>query len=103
MIQEETWEIRYKWRYFGNALKMSSLILDMIEEEYDYTRDHYREVVRRWLKMTDPKPKWQTLVIALREIKEETLAKYIRSTFTVGESFMPIDGVITYVQIMSLA
>lgn len=68
---------------------MPPLILDMIEEEYDYTRDHYREVVKRWLKMTDPKPKWQTLVIALRDIKEETLAKYIRSTFTVGEFSIP--------------
>lgn len=84
LIQEETWEIRYKWRYFGNALKMPQLVMDTIVEEYDYTRDHYREVVKRWLRMTDPKPKWQTLVTALRDIKEETLAKYIRSTFTVA-------------------
>ena len=84
LITEETWEIRYKWKYFGNALKMDPLVLDTIEEELDYIREYYREVVRQWMKMTDPKPKWQVLVTALRDINEETLAMYMRSTFTVG-------------------
>lgn len=92
---EETWEIRYKWRYFGAALKMSPLVLDGIEEEVNYMRECYREVVRRWMKQTEPtKPTWQDLVTALREVREDTLALYIRSTFTVGESqtfpFLPL-------------
>lgn len=33
LIMDETWEIRYKWRYFGRALKMSEILLDGIEEE----------------------------------------------------------------------
>ena len=85
LIQEETWEVRYKWRYLGNALKMPRLVLDMIEEEYDYTREYYREVVRRWLRMTEPKPTWQALVTALRDVEEQPLARYLRRSFTVGE------------------
>ena len=64
---------------------MEPLVLDTIEEELDYIREYYREVVRQWMKMTDPKPKWQVLVTALRDINEETLAMYMRSTFTVGK------------------
>lgn len=84
LIMDETWEIRYKWRYFGRALKMSEILLDGIEEEVNYIRECYREVVRRWMKQTNPKPTWQVLVIALRDVKEFTLAKYIRSTFAVA-------------------
>ena len=86
LVMEETWEIRYKWRYFGAALKMSPMVLDGIEEEVTYTRECYREVVRRWMKQTEPtKPTWQALVTALREVKEDNLAMYIRRTFTLGE------------------
>ena len=52
--------------------------------QVNYMRECYREVVRRFMKQTDPKPTWQTMVTALRDISEFTLAKYIRSTFTFG-------------------
>lgn len=92
LVMEETWEIRYKWRYFGAALKMSPMVLDGIEEEVNYTRECYREVVRRWMKQTEPtKPTWQALVTALREVKEDTLAMYIRRTFTLAPD-IEMDG-----------
>lgn len=85
LIIEETRHIYFKWRRLGNALKMSPVLLDTMEEEIYYLRECHNEVVRLWMKQTDPKPKWQALVIALREIKDERLANHIRSTFTVGE------------------
>ena len=85
LILEETRHICWKWRRLGNALKMSPVVLDTIEEDVYYMRESYNEVVRQWMKGTEPKPKWQTLISALREVKEATLAKHLRSTFTVGE------------------
>ena len=84
LVTDQTWEIRYKWRYFGAALKMSPLVLDDIEEEVSQLRECYREVIRRWMRQTEPKPSWQVLVTAIREVKEDRLAVYIKRSFTVG-------------------
>ena len=42
LVMEETWEIRYKWRYFGQALKMSLVLLDGIEEEVRVDMPHFQ-------------------------------------------------------------
>ena len=60
--------------------------LEGIEEELGHVRECYKEVIRRWMKETEPKPTWQVLVTALREIREERVARYIKSTYTVGGS-----------------
>ena len=60
--------------------------LEGIEEELGHVRECYKEVIRRWVKETEPKPTWQVLVTALREVREERVARYIKSTYTVGGS-----------------
>ena len=82
---EELWDIKYKWRYLGRALKLSQVLMDTIEDEYDYTRDHFREVLKHWLKLAEPRPTWQALIDALREIGEPELAEHIRCSYTLGE------------------
>lgn len=85
LIIEQTRHIYFKWRRLGNALKMSPVVLDTIEEEIYHMPECYNEVVRLWMKQSEPKTKWQVFISALREIREETLARNLRSAFTVGE------------------
>jgi hypothetical protein len=84
LVVEETREIWFKWRSFGNAVKMSPLVLDALYEDLSYSRDCFREVMRLWLKGTEPKPTWQALITALGDIREGTLAQHLRSKFTVA-------------------
>ena len=83
MLQEELKSVRHKWRLFGSALQTPELVLEMIETEY-FTHERFREVIKRWLRSSEPKATWQCLVTALREIGELPLARHLRYYYTLG-------------------
>ena len=47
-------------------LKLKPMSLDIIENDFHYSRDCYRETVREWLSMVDPSPTWEALIAALK-------------------------------------
>lgn len=69
------------WKTIGTFLKIPAEDLDAIQRDNFYQQnDCLREMIKRWLRITDPAPTWEELVEAVRLIDsrraEEIKLKY---------------------------
>ena len=61
-----TSEATPRWKELGLQLKVKPTSLDIIEMDFHYSRDCFREMLREWLRMADPSPTWEALIAALK-------------------------------------
>jgi hypothetical protein len=71
------------WFRFGLELKIDDRTLHGIERDASLQRisDKLREVFRIWLNEGEEDPTWRTVVMALKAIKENKLARDIEKKF----------------------
>ena len=57
---------RSQWKYIGLSLNITSGTLDAIERDCHYqSKDRLRDVLKEWLKQSEPQPTWDALQEAL--------------------------------------
>ena len=66
LVQRTTWEGRTKWYNIGLELDIDPETLNTIKVNNDDIDDRFRAMLMTWLKMSDPRPTWETLAEALR-------------------------------------
>ena len=65
-VQNETWSARTKWYNIGLKLGILADTLDAISKDKQSCDDRYTEMLKQWLRRSDPKPTWDALANALR-------------------------------------
>ena len=72
-----------KWYNLGLALGLPSSTLDSIKAQYDSTKDCLREMLKEWLKRTNPIPSWRATVEGLRDVtvEENQLAEEVEKKY----------------------
>ena len=66
-VVEAAWDARTKWYDIGLGLRVSPIALDVIKD--NNSRDCnacFREMLKEWLKTSQPTPSWTQLVKVLR-------------------------------------
>ena len=74
--------ISAKWEPLGIFLGLDSHFLENIE--HDHPRNAKQclvEVLKLWLKQSDPEPSWSALVETLQQLDEEKLAQRIQAKY----------------------
>ena len=63
-----TWSARLEWFNLGLGLGIDKTTLEVIRHDnHDKVKPCFREMLSEWLKMVDPRPSWERLVIALQD------------------------------------
>ena len=65
-VQNETWSAHTKWYNIGLKLGILADTLDAISKDKQSCNDRYTEMLKQWLRRSDPKPTWDALANALR-------------------------------------
>ena len=79
-----TWPARLEWSSLGLGLGMDKTTLEVIRHDnHDKVKPCFKEMLSEWLKMVDPQPSWERLVIALQDpsVGCADLAKRIKKEF----------------------
>ena len=79
-----TWPARLEWSNLGLGLGMDKTTLEVIRHDnHDKVKPCFREMLSEWLKMVDPRPSWERLVIALQDpsVGCADLAEHIEKKF----------------------
>ncbi len=80
--------VRYRWQLISIELGLSIAHLYTLQADYGYGNEQcLTEMVRTWLRRSDPRPTWESLIDALRSptVSEARLAakieeKYLKQT-----------------------
>ena len=69
-----------KWLYLGLALNIKMSRLEVIEQDRNDVSSRFREMLHTWLKMVDPSPSWEGLIVALEKesVGCDDVAKVVR-------------------------
>ena len=61
------WEARTEWYNIGVGLRISADTLDTIQKDHhDISNTCYREMLKVWLRRTEPPPTWTEMTKAVR-------------------------------------
>lgn len=76
-VMKSIFDARNEWEYLGLALGLDSHELDSIKSESNKVKDCFKEMLKKWLRKTNPSPSWKELVIALKSetVDRSDLAK----------------------------
>ena len=67
IVQKAVWDARSKWYDVGVELLVSPDTLDAIKENERYVCEScFREMLKEWLRRTEPRPTWTELAKALK-------------------------------------
>ena len=82
-VQKELISAQNQWYDLGLALDLSSSTLDSIKGKKDSTKVCLREMLKEWLKRTNPKPSWRAVVEGLRDVtvEENQLAEEVEKKY----------------------
>ena len=65
-VVKAVWEARVEWYDIGVELRVSPDTLDTIQKDHRDTKPCFREMLKVWLRRTEPRPSWAELAKALR-------------------------------------
>ena len=66
MVVKAIWEARVEWYDIGVDLKISPDTLDEIRTDHRDTKPCFREMLKVWLRRSQPHPSWSELAEALK-------------------------------------
>ena len=71
-----------KWEDIGILIGVDSRTLDTLKATYrDACQSCLKEMLKVWLKITQPPPTWSTIVEALSDLGDEQLAVYLKQKY----------------------
>lgn len=71
-----------KWEDIGILIGVDSRTLDALKATHkDACQSCLREMLKVWLKITQPPPTWSTIVEALTHLGDEQLAIYLKQKY----------------------
>ena len=66
-VQKAIWEARSDWYDIGLGLSISADTLDAIQKDHhDISKTCFREILKVWLRRTEPPPTWNELAAVLK-------------------------------------
>ena len=92
MVKSALWDVREKWKDLGVELSVTQTTLDSIDiAQRGDSGSCLREILAVWLKGSgagDTPRTWSSIITALKEVEEMTVAKSVEYQF--GASEVPI-------------
>ena len=101
VVLEELFAIRSHWNPMGLKLGLKVDTLDAIKQQCcGDPRDCFQEMLKNYLKKTNPLPSWRSLIEALKSptVDQPQLAKKLEKQYCPGKHFTAISIMYSYSQ-----